>query len=71
MSAQNSSASIARQTRAEDFSDYVAHLQLHMSLQARNLVPRLNQSQSQDSRTTLLQETQAFCEKQISRSRLG
>jgi hypothetical protein len=42
-----------------------------MSLQARNLVPRLNQFQSQDSRTTLLQETQAFCEKQISRSRLG
>lgn len=49
----------------EDFADYVAHLQLHMTLQARNLVPNL--SQGSDSRTTLLRQTQATAEKYISR----
>ncbi len=49
----------------EDFSEYVAHLQLHMALQARNLVPTLNQSS--DSRHQLLHQTQADFEKFISR----
>ncbi len=49
----------------EEFSDYVAHLQLHMALQARNLVPSLRDAQ--DSRATLLQQTQADFEKWVSR----
>ena len=49
----------------EDFSEYVAHLQLHMALQARNLVPDL--TTAPDSREQLLQQTQAEIEKIISR----
>ena len=49
----------------EDFSEYVAHLQLHMTLQARNLLPTL--TQAVDSRQQLLQQTQADFEKQVSR----
>jgi DnaJ-domain-containing protein 1 len=49
----------------EDLSDYVAHLQLHMALQARNLVPTL--TQTTDSREELLQQTQATFEKHVSR----
>ncbi|MFM7450754.1 MAG: hypothetical protein ACKO24_19400 [Leptolyngbyaceae cyanobacterium] len=49
----------------EDFSEYVAHLQLHMALQARNLVPTL--TSTADSREQLLHQTQANFEKQISR----
>jgi hypothetical protein len=49
----------------EDFSEYVAHLQLHMALQTRKLVP--NMSQGNDQRSQLLQETQAEIEKQVSR----
>lgn len=49
----------------EDFSEYVAHLQLHMALHARKLVPTL--TQSTDSRANLLHETQANFEKFISR----
>lgn len=49
----------------EDFSEYVAHLQLHMALQARNLVPTL--SSKGDRRQAFLHETQADFEKQISR----
>ena len=49
----------------EDFSEYVAHLQLHMALQTRNLVPSL--SQSMDSRNQFLAQTQAAVEKQVSR----
>ena len=49
----------------EDFSEYVAHLQLHMALQARNLVPNL--SEASDSRKQLLQQTQAEIEKLVSR----
>ncbi|KAM3090680.1 hypothetical protein ACKFKG_28530 [Phormidesmis sp. 146-35] len=49
----------------EDFSEYVAHLQLHMALQARNLVPRL--TKAADSREQMLHHTQATIEKQISR----
>jgi hypothetical protein len=50
----------------EDLSEYVAHLQLHMALQARNLVPSLTQTAS-DSREQLLQQTQADFEKFVSR----
>ncbi|MEO0457148.1 MAG: hypothetical protein AAF152_11305 [Cyanobacteria bacterium P01_A01_bin.114] len=50
----------------EDFSEYVAHLQLHMALQARNLVPGL-QTKDTNSRTHLLHQTQADFEKQVSR----
>lgn len=49
----------------EDFSEYVAHLQLHMALQARNLVPSLGHSG--DSRHNLLHQTQADIEKLVSR----
>lgn len=49
----------------QDFSEYVADLQLHMTLQARNLVPSL--VQVKDSREAMLQETQAHFEKLISR----
>jgi hypothetical protein len=49
----------------EDFSEYVAHLQLHMVLQARNLVPSMNHAEK--GRNDLLQQTQATIEKQISR----
>lgn len=52
----------------EEFSEYVAHLQLHMALQARNLVPPL--TQAGDSREQLLQQTQADFEKLISRQGL-
>ena len=50
----------------EDLSEYVAHLQLHMALQARNLVPSLTQTVA-DSREQLLQQTQATIEKLASR----
>lgn len=49
----------------EDISEYVAHLQLHMALQARNLVPTL--TQTIDSREQLLHQTQANFEKFVSR----
>jgi uncharacterized membrane-anchored protein YhcB (DUF1043 family) len=49
----------------EDFSEYVAHLQLHMALQARNLVPTL--TKTSDSREQLLHQTQADFEKLVSR----
>ncbi|MBW4646778.1 MAG: hypothetical protein KME23_27965 [Goleter apudmare HA4340-LM2] len=61
----NSVASAAN----EDFSEYVAHLQLHMTLQARNLVPTLKQTQ-EGSREELLHQTQAHFEKLISRQGL-
>ncbi|BAZ30747.1 hypothetical protein NIES4074_32090 [Cylindrospermum sp. NIES-4074] len=53
----------------EYFSEYVAHLQLHMTLQARNLVPTLKQT-VQDSRQQLLHQTQANFEKLASRQGL-
>ena len=49
----------------EDFTDYVAELQFHMTLHARKLVPHL--AQPLDSREQLLQKTQAEIEKMISR----
>ncbi len=53
----------------EDISEYVAHLQLHMTLQARNLVPPLQQT-IEDSRQQLLHQTQANFEKLVSRQGL-
>lgn len=52
----------------EPMTDYVAHLQLHMTLQARNLVPCLHSS-SVDRRSQLLHQTQADFEKSASRQR--
>ncbi|MGF1486539.1 MAG: hypothetical protein ACFBSE_05435 [Prochloraceae cyanobacterium] len=52
----------------EDISEYVAQLQLHMTLQARNLVPTL--TKATDSREQLLHETQAKIEKLVSRQGL-
>ncbi len=49
----------------EQVRDYVAQLQLHMALQARNLVPSL--TQATNSREQFLQETQANVEKIASR----
>lgn len=50
----------------EDLCEYVTHLQLHMALQARNLVPPLTQK-VEDSREQFLQQTQATFEKMASR----
>ncbi|WP_229639903.1 hypothetical protein [Waterburya agarophytonicola] len=54
----------------EDISEYVAQLQLHMALQARNLVPALNSTGINSSRQQMLQETQAVVEKLASRQSL-
>ncbi|MDJ0578125.1 MAG: hypothetical protein QNJ65_23570 [Xenococcaceae cyanobacterium MO_234.B1] len=54
-----------QQQSREDIRDYVAQLQLHMALQARNLVPTL--TNVSDSRQQMLQETQAVVEKWVSR----
>ncbi len=59
------SAQFSNASSHEDLSEYVAHLQFHMALQARNLVPRLNPQG--DSREQMLQQTQADFEKFISR----
>jgi hypothetical protein len=52
----------------EDIGEYVAQLQLHMTLQARNLVPPL--TEVTDSRKQMLQETQTIIEKLVSRQTL-
>jgi len=52
----------------EDISSYVAELQLHMTLQARNLIPTL--SDANDSRQQLLRESQAQLEKLASRQEI-
>ena len=59
------SAQAANDLFREDISEYVAELQLHMALQARNLVPTL--TKARDSREQLLQQTQATIEKLVSR----
>lgn len=61
----NSHSNTVRVSNQEDVSDYVAHLQIHMSLQARNLLPQINQTQ--DNRSHFLYETQAMTEKFSSR----
>ena len=53
----------------QDVSEYVADLQLHMTLQARNLVPSLNQTK--DSREQMLHQTQVHFEKLISRQSIS
>jgi hypothetical protein len=53
----------------QEIGEYVADLQLHMTLQARNLVPSLKPTR--DSREQLLQESQAQLEKFFSRQRLN
>jgi DnaJ-domain-containing protein 1 len=53
----------------DDIRDYVAQLQVHMSLQARNLVPAL--TEARDSREQLLQQAQADLEKMTSRHANG
>jgi anti-sigma factor RsiW len=55
----------AQLAAGEEMSDYVAHLQMHMALQARNLVPTL--TETVDSRELFLQQTQAHFEKLASR----
>ena len=50
-----------------DLSEYVAHLQLHMALQARNLVPNLSGDRTPDSRSRMLSSTQADFERLASR----
>lgn len=62
-SSQNSAGDM--ELSREACSDYVAHLQLHMALQAKNLVPSL--TQSSDRRENLLHQTQADLEKMMSR----
>ncbi len=49
----------------EDISDYVAHLQLHMSLQSRNLLPSMNKVK--DHNHNFIYESQAVIEKFTSR----
>nr|WP_319421923.1 hypothetical protein [Pleurocapsa sp. FMAR1] len=53
----------------EDIGEYVAQLQLHMALQARNLIPNLTDrvGSINNSRQQMLQETQAIIEKFASR----
>ena len=58
-------APVENTTFREDIGEYVAQLQLHMTLHARNLVPSL--TQANNSREQLLHETQANIEKIISR----
>ena len=50
-----------------DLSEYVAHLQLHMALQARNLVPNLSSDRAPDSRSQMLSSSQAHFERLASR----
>ena len=57
-----------QQLDQENISEYVAELQLHMALQARNLLPNLKQAGN--SREQLLHETQAQIEKIASRQTL-
>ena len=52
----------------EDISEYVAQLQLHMALQARNFLPTL--TDATNSREQMLQNTQANIEKLVSRQSL-
>ena len=66
-------ATSQQQLLQEDISEYVAQLQLHMALQARNLVPTLNSTDTDNtnnSRHQMLQEAQAIVEKLASRQSL-
>lgn len=61
---------ISSETEAfsHDMREYVAELQLHMTLHARNLVPSLDNTS--DHRCQLLHETQACLEKLASRRKI-
>jgi arsenate reductase-like glutaredoxin family protein len=52
----------------ESFSEYVAHLQLHMTLHARKLIPSL--SETGDHRQQMLHQSQSQYEKLASRQGL-
>ncbi|MGK7932959.1 MAG: hypothetical protein AB4041_16225 [Microcystaceae cyanobacterium] len=56
------------ENQQQDIREYVANLQLHMTLHARNLVPNLDNTP--DSRSQLLHESQAHLEKLASRYRI-
>ncbi|MDJ0597469.1 MAG: hypothetical protein QNJ37_01285 [Crocosphaera sp.] len=62
-------ANVNQSVTRENMGDYVAQLQLHMTLQAKNLIPNL--TQSPDPRQQLLQETQATVEKLASRNEVS
>ncbi|MGK7944185.1 MAG: hypothetical protein AB4058_06935 [Microcystaceae cyanobacterium] len=51
-----------------EIREYVANLQLHMTLHARKLVPNLDNTS--DSRSQMLHESQAHLEKIASRYRI-
>ncbi len=61
------SSSAPSLSNREDFSEYVAQLQLHMALQARNLVPSMTAQCQNSQRQSLLHQTQANIEKMVSR----
>ncbi|MGF1460524.1 MAG: hypothetical protein ACFBSG_16040 [Leptolyngbyaceae cyanobacterium] len=65
MLASSNHSSEGLESTREACSDYVAHLQLHMALQAKNLVPSL--AHNSDRRGNLLHQTQADLEKMMSR----
>ncbi len=62
---------MSHRNRGEAMSDYVAHLQLHMALQARKLVPTLSERVEplawDGHRHQLLHQTQVHVEKRVSR----
>lgn len=63
-------SNLTRGGLGEGVGDYVAELQLHMTLQARNLLPSLGHADGsgvESGRDRLLRETQAECEKLLSR----
>ncbi len=64
MSIRNSNPT---QLPKEDISDYVAHLQVHMSLQSRNLLPQDEEEQTMSPVEDLLYQTQVNMEKSASR----
>jgi hypothetical protein len=57
--------SVKNSPHREDIREYVAELQLHMTLQARNLTPTF--AHTGDSRQQLVHESQAMVEKLVSR----
>ncbi len=63
----NKSVALQQSYLQGDLSDYVTHLQLHMALQARNLVPNLSSDRNPDSRSRMLSSTQADFERLASR----
>jgi hypothetical protein len=64
--ANNMQGTVSPAHLQEQMPDYVAHLQIHMALQARNLLPSMTIN-SMDHRSQLLHKTQADFEKLISR----